>query len=121
MGGSVMNRTLHSWSKPTYHAEGVCSAYAGAVSALGEATQKALAGDRSAAEQAVHSIQDSFAGGHQYQFWPGGLPSWSHEKADATFSSAPVEASRRYLQALQGNAPMLSPGAYLYPAPAGCR
>ncbi len=121
MGGQVMNRTLHSWSKPTYHAESVCGAYAGAVSALGGATQRALAGDRSAAEQAVHTIQDSYAGGHQYQLWPGGIPSWSHEKADATYSSNPVEATRRYLQALGGNGPMGSPGSYLYPAPAGCR
>ncbi len=121
MGGQAMNRTLHSWSRPAYHAEGACSAYAGAVSALGDASQRALAGDSSAAQQAVHTIQDSYSGGHRYQSWPGGIPSWAHEKADATYNANPVDATRKYLQALRGDVPMLSPGAYLYPAPAGCQ
>jgi RHS repeat-associated protein len=121
MGELVTDKTLKSWRKPRTHPESPCEAYKGTIAELGAATNRALGSDSSEAELAVHMIQDSYAGGHQYQYWPGSLPSFAHVKADSTFSSEPVDATRRYLQALAGSTPMQSPGAYLAPGPAGCR
>lgn len=68
---------------------------------------------------ALHIIQDSYAGGHQYQLWTGHTTR-QHLAADRVWSQAPVDASTRYLRALRGTAPMEAPDAYLY-RPNGCR
>jgi len=95
-------------------------AYAGAVATLAGLTRSAQAGNSASAVLAIHDIQDSYAAGHLYQFWPGGLPSWAHLRGDASFNTSPVDATRAYLKALRGAAPMQSPEHYLAPRPANC-
>lgn len=124
MGGSLGRRdTLGSPRTQTCGA-----AYAGTVAQLADATRRALAGDSSAAALALHTIQDSYASGHQYQNWGGPVfapfPSISHLIGDwwpgRSLKNAATEGSRRYLQALKGEASMQSPESYLYPRPMSC-
>jgi hypothetical protein len=46
---------------------------------------------------AIHAIQDSYASGHQYQPWPGGLPSSSHLKGDSVYIPDAEAATAQYL------------------------
>lgn len=94
-------------------------AYAGAVDNL---AKDMASGDETGA---VHEIQDSYAGGHQYSPWDGGytpfhIPGWSHDKADAPYIPAAVAASTAYLDAYRRHKPYASPQAYLAPAPTIC-
>jgi RHS repeat-associated protein len=73
---------------------------------------------------AVHEIQDSYAGGHQYSPWDGGywgIPGWSHDTADAHYIPAAVAASTAYLDAYRRHKPYASPETYLAPRPANCK
>jgi len=65
---------------------------------------------------AIHAIQDSYAGGHQYQFWPGGHPSWNHITADSVYLPAAEAATEQYLQDAR-NGQVQDASAYLYPNP----
>jgi hypothetical protein len=50
-----------------------------------EGAQQQLADDIKSGDSAsaLHTIEDAYAGGHRgFQFWPGGLPSLSHERDD---------------------------------------
>ncbi len=97
-------------------------AYKSSVATLRALSPRAQGGDSGAAAVAEHEIQDSYAGGHGYQYWPGGLlPSREHHAADKLYSEGPVDATRRYQQALRGAAPMGNPESYLAPKPAACQ
>jgi hypothetical protein len=110
MGGTRSRpNTLGS---PRYESCG--QAYAGTVAQL-----SAARGDPSLA---IHIIQDSYSGSHSYMSWSGSL-TIGHEVGD--FSLTHVEdatqATERYIQALNGKAPMGTPESYLAPRPASCR
>ncbi|MDP9054306.1 MAG: hypothetical protein M3N93_08400, partial [Acidobacteriota bacterium] len=95
------------------HVETCSEAYAGSLLQLRVATSDALNGDSVAREFAIHEIQGSYAPGHQYKPWLGGLPSAAHVRGDATKSSAAVAATRQYLMDIKNHA-VKSPATYLY-------
>lgn len=76
------------------------------------AAAHSFAGD----SDAIHAIQDSYASGHQYQFWPGGGPSGSHLWGDAQYLPDAESATENYLRT-NGS---LRPGNYLFPSPCPC-
>ena len=42
--------------------------------------------------KALHTIEDSYASGHRgFQYWPGGMPTWQHEKGDWNPSDEAVQ------------------------------
>jgi RHS repeat-associated protein len=65
---------------------------------------------------AIHAIQDSYAGGHQYQLWPGGLPSLAHIAGDSVYLPSAEAATEEYLQDLKEN-DLKDASAYLAPLP----
>jgi hypothetical protein len=72
---------------------------------------------------AIHIIQDSYSASHGYQNWYGSL-TLAHEQGDFAINSTTsnaTDATRRYLQAANGRAPIGSPESYLAPRPANCR
>ncbi|QOY86792.1 RHS repeat-associated core domain-containing protein [Paludibaculum fermentans] len=77
--------------------EGCGQAHGGTIDALGGATQRALGGDQAATTLALHMIQDSYASGHQYKFWPGGAPSVSHIAGDLAPSPTALNMTAQYL------------------------
>jgi RHS repeat-associated protein len=53
---------------------------------------------------AIHAIQDSYASGHQYQPWPGGLPSFGHLAGDSVYIPAAEAATEQFVNDyLNGN------------------
>jgi hypothetical protein len=108
---------------------GVASAvgnYNGGQQTCGEAyagTVAQLSAARGQPSLAIHIIQDSYSPSHGYQSWNGQM-TLAHEKGDWTINSAysnATDATRGYLQALNGKSPMGSPESYLAPRPASCR
>jgi len=93
------------------------AAYAGSVNTLREATERARSGDANGTALALHLIQDSYASGHRYQAWGGGLPSRAHIAGDMTGAAGYSEAhsaTTRYLRALAAGGSMQAPEAYMY-------
>ncbi len=89
-GTDAAHTHWHAMGGQTGHGAETCSAaYAGTVSALGDATRRAQTGDQTATALAIHMIQDSYASGHQYQLWSGGVPSLAHRAGDAVWSQSP--------------------------------
>jgi hypothetical protein len=93
-------------------------AYAEAVKELRAATTRALAGDVSAAEQAIHAIRDSYAGGHRIRSWPGRLPRGLTSGAMRRTARASSGCDETFPT---GATPMQSSETYLCPRPTGCR
>jgi hypothetical protein len=63
---------------------------------------------------AIHAIQDSYASGHQYQMWLGGLPSLNHIMGDSVYLPAAEAATEWYLRDLGYNH-LQDASAYLHP------
>lgn len=64
----------------------------------------------------IHAIQDSYASGHLYQSWLGGLPSLQHFIGDLSFHWDAILATARYVDDLRHGRP-IDPANYLAPDP----
>ncbi len=118
--GSQRHDPMHEhWHATAAPGESCTAAYAGAIGTVRDATARAQAGDRSAAALALHTIEDSYAAGHQYKIYSGGvIPSRAHRRADETGASGYSDAQAAATRYLDGT--MQSPESYLF-RPTNCR
>src|SRR5207249_4429538 len=98
----------------------------GAIDTLNNDIQGAMAGDQNDLALALHLIQDSYASGHQYKFWNGGIlrsgvPSFGHANGDLARSSDAEVASLFLLNALQGSRPIGDASDYLFNPGNNCK
>lgn len=104
------NTHAMSGRKPSGHPQNCQEAFKG--------SQQQLADDLRSGDipKALHTIEDSYASGHRgFQYWPGGLPSWSHEKGDWFPSYDAVgeatHAAEQFLEDMHANITQLNQGS----------
>ncbi len=118
-GIDPMHTHWHAMAGVTTGGHETCGqAHGGTIDELGDATRKALGGDQSATALALHMIQDSYASGHQYKFWPGGAPSAAHIAGDLEPSPTALGMTTQYLSDLK--AKKMQSAYYYLSKPQGC-